>query len=389
MKFIDKDLYGHLPGVYKITNLKYPDRTYIGKADTLSSRYTEHLYSMKYPLKEGRGSRAIRQDVLHQSPDDFIFEVLAITPSGHIAWEIEQHFLRKDIKPYYNLQDAISGYPYPWASITPVIQYTLSGDFVRIFASLNEAGRHLKIDPESIRLAVGFRNRSAGGYAWNQYSNDPPMNITPTIPGHKNGSVWKDYWKHDYLIKEWSLKGEPLRTWTNIHKCLDDIGCSRGCFSAHLRGEYKTLKRKVYSLDNSTPNIPSNPRNFPVRQFDRSGTLIKIHDSASDAAKAVGCTTDFILYAAGMYEGHNGAKGYFWAYDDGSEFIPTLLNKNCKQILALDSNGNKLNQWTSILEFCRQLKVSNHVPYKLLKTGEIHNKLGFSLRYVLPGEPLV
>jgi hypothetical protein len=55
----------------------------------------------------------------------------------------------------------------------PVIQYTLNGEFVKIFDSRQEASAELGIPPS------GFVKKSAGGFLWEYYTDNFPSSIEP------------------------------------------------------------------------------------------------------------------------------------------------------------------------------------------------------------------
>ena len=197
--------------------------------------------------------------------------------------------------------------------------------------------------------------------------------------GESNPPVW-----------EWSLRGDLITEHPSTDSLILVNKLSRSEFVEHITGKYVTLRGKIYTLTSDKPDISKVSKNRPVRQISRAGELIKVHRSAVEAAKEVGCTSDHITRALGRYSGGvNRAVGFIWAYDDGSEVIRDLEDKMSKQLIAFDKEGKFVKQYLSLLEFCRVHGVSNHVPYKLLKTGGIHDKLNIGLRYRKQNEPAI
>ena len=82
----------------------------------------------------------------------------------------------------------------------PILQYSLEGKFVNIWASTSDASKWLKVNTASIRNAMSARHKTAGGFMWRRYGGgDIHMNIEP-CPKRAN----KQYIHHHQLPRRWS-----------------------------------------------------------------------------------------------------------------------------------------------------------------------------------------
>lgn len=329
MEFTNKDCYKGKPGVYKVLN-KTTGEFYIGKTSDLYSRYMDHYRTLRDAyMPKKKGSKKLTQAGQKHSLNEFEFQIVARTPNFKIAGEIEAQLLAPSIKPIYNVAGAGMSH-LENSSAKPVIQYGSNGLLIKIFASCSEAGREIGITGSAILKVVNKVDgyKSAGGYYWTSYVDEPPTLIEVPLAGSRQGSEMRKYWSSNkYSIKEWNLKGELLREFKNIEEAVTASNSHRSCFNAHLRGEYYSIHGKIYTLNDNQPKIHSNKRSQSVRRFDLEGNLIEIHQTVRQAAEQFNCDVSTIREAIRLKRGTNFAVGYIWAYDDNSTVTPIRLTK--------------------------------------------------------------
>jgi group I intron endonuclease len=325
VEFQNKEYYKGLPGVYRIRNL-VNGHSYIGKTKDLYTRYLDHKRAC---LGKGKGSnRNVVAAAKKYGAESLVFEVVAVTSSSHVAGIVESHFLRKHLKPEYNIADDTISH-LENSNAKQVIHYTSEGDFVRIYASGEEAAKAVGCSASAILKAIDQNiSNSAMGYLWTHYQDDPPMKIDPVLVGSRIGAEKQKYWNQkNYSISEWDLNGNLIQKFTDINDAVKSAGVTRPCFNAHLRGEYSSANGKVYTLNDAPFKTPNSLRKQRVRKFSLEGELIKIYSTVKEAAAVEGCDVSTIREAIRLKRGTNYAVGAIWAYDDETTVTPILLGK--------------------------------------------------------------
>ena len=371
-------------GVYRITNL-VNSHSYVGKTINMQSRYRQHLHCMKNP-DTATYSKLLRFAAKKYGVENFVFEVIAITPTEELAIEVEKAFLVKDIKPEYNIADSNS-FRVTEASTRQVIQYSCSGDFLKIYANIHEAADVLGTSYTSIKGAIdatgeGPGARTASGFVWRSYQDDPPMIIDPIIPGARITQEWVDAWGGEYSIKKWSLKGDFIIEYYSPEDFTEKTSLTLKELRRHISGKYLTLKGHVYTVNDSEPSFPSSIRNLPVRKFDRNGVLLETYQNAKLAAIGVGLSYHSVWDALSLHHGTNKAGGTFWAYDDGTVFKKVVTESNRRQVVVFNKADDKVDQLLCVQDFVKKYGIDRNTVYsKLLKTGAIHRTKKIGVRY--------
>jgi hypothetical protein len=334
MKFEKLAEYAGKCGVYQITNMATGD-SYIGKTKDFAQRYREHsltLTNARIPGKTVYGNVRLAHAATIYPDEVFEFKVLAHTPNYAVASSIESQMLRPHVKPTYNvMDDSISHLEN--SSAIKVLQYSPEGYLLKIFSSVAEAAREIKVHSCNILgiLDGTSRAKSSGGFYWKPYEEPPPMVIEPPGMGSRISVEKARFWKEEtYTIDEWDWQGRHLRSFTDVDTAVEAIGVHRSCFNAHLRGDYHSIHGKIYTLNGQSPDLHDNKRNQAVRRFSTEGELLEVHPTVRQAATQFNADVSTIREAIRLKRKTNYAIGYIWAYDDGSEVTPILLARRGK-----------------------------------------------------------
>lgn len=98
-------------------------------------------------------------------------------------------------------------------------------------------------------------------------------------------------------------------------------------------------------------------RNKKVYQYDLNGILIKEYKSTREAARHLSISHGNITRCCNGLWKH--ASGFIFSYKQ--EIIEPLVNPNAikKSVIEIDSNGNQIGEWTSLMDCSRDTKIDN------------------------------
>ena len=189
------------PGVYMIKNI-LNGKTYIGSSFCLRRRLLAHLSKLK---KGSHRNKHLLSAFNKYGQKSFVYCILEkCEPIKDTVLFLEQKYL--DLKPEYNVaqfstsnkgfhhSDEVrekirnanigrcrprkNGYIYKSAPklknenyinksrLRPVYQYSIDGEFIKMFSSASEAGRELNVGRKSICDTCHGKQNSAYGYRW-------------------------------------------------------------------------------------------------------------------------------------------------------------------------------------------------------------------------------
>lgn len=183
-------------GVYKIFHIHNPDVLYIGSASSskkwregFKQRWIEHLKCLN---KNNHHSPFLQRIVNKYGIEGLRFEILEkCSPDKCI--QQEQIWL-DSIKPFdqngYNtcrVAGSSLGYKFPEekkSNRKPIIQYSLNGEFIKQWDSLNQASRDLNINVSSIKDCCKKRFKQIKGYIFRYLDDslDIPDKTTLRLP---------------------------------------------------------------------------------------------------------------------------------------------------------------------------------------------------------------
>lgn len=155
-------------GIYRIDSV-IDGRFYIGSSINMDKRWWKH----RWHLKRNSHPNYLLQNFFNKyGLDSLRFSVLENCSVAKLFLR-EQYYL-DTLKPQFNISQSA------WSPATTssvrikmslaqtiaVYQYSLSGEFIRKWASALEAGRKLKTHPTAILRCCGGHSNSSAGYIW-------------------------------------------------------------------------------------------------------------------------------------------------------------------------------------------------------------------------------
>lgn len=206
-------------GIYKITN-NINKHAYIGQSVEIEDRWVRHKWaafnaieSYDYPLY-----RAIRKYGL----ENFTFEIIKECKQEELSyWEM--YYIE-----YYNTfidgYNQTSGGEGCYGQETPVYQYDLDGNLLKIYPSIAAASRILNIKKQNIYKACRGLLKTAGGYQWRNNKNDIPDKTT---------------FGQGKRVYQYDIEGNFIKEYASLAEASRQTGLS-----------YSTLKRAINNKRN-------------------------------------------------------------------------------------------------------------------------------------------
>ena len=385
MEFVNKEMFEDKCGVYRITNTVTGDY-YTGKTIRFWDRYTTHLRTIKDPYNSP-GNTRMRHAATLYPPSAFVFEVIAVTPNAAIALQIESHFLKGKLKGYYNVAESNDKDIRFGSQVSiPVIQYSPEGQLIKIYASATEAAKELGISDTQVgSVTLGIHCKTAGGFVWRRYLNcdEPPLFIEPVEVGDRTGEPMKEFWNNGtYIIKEHTLKGEYVRSWTNIKELISAKGVTFKMFTRHLSGMYVTCMGSVFTLDDQELVLSDKRRNLPILKCTEDGTVLQSYVTAKYAATQEGLSYFSIWDALTLHHRTNKAGKFFWKYDDGLPFMAYKTDNHKSKVRTINRNGEILKEFNSMSDMIQESGFSKCTIYKYIKNGTMLSNVGYNVEYL-------
>lgn len=243
-------------GVYKITNL-LNGKVYIGQSRHVFNRWAQH--------RHGRGkdhNYYLRNAITQYGIDNFSFEVLEECPINQLN-ELERKYITQynSVKPNgYNLEmggsqskvvtsETKRRMSLAWlkrppmtererhnrsiAHRKPVSQYTLAGEYIRTYPSIQDAAKSIGFPESNIINCCKGKNRqkSVGGYQW-RYASDAKGNIKPLSYRFGEG--------HRIRVSQHTLDGTHIRTYNSLQEAARAMGVDASNISNCITGKQKS-----------------------------------------------------------------------------------------------------------------------------------------------------
>jgi hypothetical protein len=239
-----------------------------------------------------------------------------------------------------------------------ILCYDLTGNFIREYASLNEASEEVMIPANGIGQAINGSAKSAGGFQWLIKTSSYSNKIDPYI-AENNGLP----------IAQYSLNGTLIASFNSLLDAERKLGYSEGSIRAAMnRGsKIKGLNSFFVQYEKYQRIEPKvNPFSAPIHGFAKGVVqlspdgkhLIKKFNSIKDAASSLGKATGHI--SATCLGKRETAYGYKWVFE--SEFgsdLPTIdisavkTKDHSKKVAQFDLEGNFIQIFKSTAEASR------------------------------------
>jgi hypothetical protein len=211
----------------------------------------------------------------------------------------------------------------PYTRSSPVLQYDLRGCFLKEYATISEAQKHVNTSMSAISLCASGKYRSAGGYLW-RYKNDSAFangitNIEPYQPWVPQScvAVYQFDLAGKFIREHPSISAAflALKSWSgNICSCLQGRIKSSGGFQWRYRSDplFKNGPVDIDPVDYSAAH-----KTEPVLQFDIEGRFVNEFRSAMEAARAAGVSANTIYHC--MHCPSSTAAGFQWRFKKSLE----------------------------------------------------------------------
>jgi hypothetical protein len=200
----------------------------------------------------------------------------------------------------------------------PVLQFELSGKYMREYSSGAEAAKTTGISSGNISSCLRKKTKTAGGFQW-RYKNDQAFKN-----GIKNIEPLEDIIKAlRKPVLQFNFKGKFIRRFSNIVEAshilnipVSNIGrCVNG--KSRLAGDYQWRSANDPIFENGIIDIgPVKPQRYPTSrpllQYDLEGNLLREYKSINKAHEKTGIARSQIARCAnGIYKT---ARGYIWKF---------------------------------------------------------------------------
>ena len=229
-----------------------------------------------------------------------------------------------------------------------VVQIDKDGVCVAEYSSIREAARSTGVPRKGISECCNDKLLTSGGYQWmfkekfvsqgsTKYSN--PI-VKPVIQLDKNGEFIARY---NSIVRASAT--------TNINKCNISDCCrgelkSAGGFQWIFESDYDALTLKLYEESGTRS----------VVQLDKSGKIVAIYSSITEASETVGCSESAISHCCrGRYKS---VGGYMWVYyedyEDGTVEPYKRLGRH-KPVVQLSLTLTPMSEFPSAKEAAEEV----------------------------------
>ena len=120
-----------------------------------------------------------------------------------------------------------------------VAQYTLDGEFVKVWDFIKEAANELRIKPNGITKCCGGTLKSAGGFMWAYIDENGnyPQNLEPREDKRDSQGL---------KIEQYAKDGTLIATWDSIKEASEALKISAGGICSCCKGRLKTHKGYIW-----------------------------------------------------------------------------------------------------------------------------------------------
>lgn len=158
-------------------------------------------------------------------------------------------------------------------------------------------------------------------------------------------------------IDQFSLNGELFQTWESVSDVAIFYNISASDISSCCCGRLKTSAGYVWRIHGESFDQyeVASKRVRKVKKYTIDGKLLRVYNSASDAAKDIECTISSIIKVCTGYR--KTLKGFVFRYEEDNfngydikEELDEQKKRIKKRVKKYDLNGNLLNEYESIYQ---------------------------------------
>lgn len=265
-----------------------------------------------------------------------------------------------------------------------ILQYDLSGSFIKEFGTVEEASETTNTNRTSIVLCMQDKCKQANNYVWRYKDGEIIQNIDV-------GDI--DYVSRTPVLM-YNIQGEVLAEFQSIKEAAKSTGIGYSNICQCLRGDtqsaggyvwrYKDYTKKPLSPDITNRPIPDKLFQSKVRvlQYTLGGRFIKEHESVAEASRATNTLGSTIQKCI---DGKCDRAGSFIWKRKEQNAIPLLIPpytprpKRAKAILQYDKHGNLVKEFQTMEEVLKVYDISRGTLMKCL-SNEKKSYKGFVWR---------
>lgn len=300
--------------VYKITN-KINNKVYIGiTTNSIEHRWKQHIQTAHQENSKDYNS-VFKKAIRKYGESNFLIEKIEEWENLDKLKEREQYWISY-YKSYYELENSW-GYNGTPGGDMPSIRWN------RPVCQLNILTGEITEEYPSIRAAEQIYGRGIHEICHEEMIGEKPEGFTWCFKENlKKNSP--DQLKFKFKVFcQLDLNGKFISYWLHHKNAGNAIGCSAGNIGSCLIGDrqsaggfqwcyYKDLDK---FLNKKYINLNSQKRKKQVCQYDLNNNLIKVWDSASEAAQAT--KTNITKISAVCHGKQKTSNGYIWKYLGG------------------------------------------------------------------------
>ena len=237
--------------------------------------------------------------------DKFVRHTLKIFDNPEEAYFLERELVDEPFvqsKDTYNA--TIGGTPGGGYTLRKsILQYTLSGKFVKEWNSITEAAMYFSVDdstvsPGTLAQALQYPFKSRCGFQWRYYSEDFPQYI--------------GYYGINLRVAQYTLDGELVKVWVSVKEAAKSFGKESGDALRTYAGNHKIYEGFQWRLvkQRETPTefieIACHPKS--IVQLTTDGILVKEWDNQQQLSIEFKNVRDALNGRLKTY------KGFKWMY---------------------------------------------------------------------------
>lgn len=200
---------------------------------------------------------------------------------------------------------------------TPIVQFSLLGEQIKLFSSIKSAAEELKLYPAQISKSCRLKNNyRAGDFLW-RYLKD--VEEGQQIEKYTNPRSRKVY--------QYNLEGKYIQDYNSLIDAAEDLNLNSSNLTTCCQGKQKTVGGFQWSYEKKdflSPVINDRNQNHTwssnkrkICQYSKSGDFIAVFESAHEAARI-----NNIKGSSHITECCNGKRktcgGYIWKYIEES-----------------------------------------------------------------------
>lgn len=197
-----------------------------------------------------------------------------------------------------------------------VVQYSIEGKKLEVFASLSDAARACGSNVSNISDALDKPFRMAAGFVWRTVGNRYRGELSKAPPSNRARAV-----------TQYDLKGRKVKVYPSIRQAGIESGVISSVISAVVRGKLKTTGGFIWISGDGPATIDTEAyfasiterirkSSKPVQKYSLEGELLKEYPSIKEAARQEGISGNRI---SSVINGKaNSAGGDYWVLKEDS-----------------------------------------------------------------------